>query len=63
MNPHVVVVGAGFGGIAAALRAKALGCDVTIVDKTSHPGGRAQRFQVDGYKHDAGPTVITAPFL
>jgi phytoene desaturase len=63
MNPHVVVVGAGFGGIAAALRAKALGCDVTIVDKTPYPGGRAQRFQVGSYKHDAGPTVITAPFL
>ena len=59
----LVVMGAGFGGIAAALRAKALGFDVTVIDKLPQPGGRAQRFMKSGYKHDAGPTVITAPFL
>jgi phytoene desaturase len=60
---HVIVIGAGFGGIAAALRARAQGCEVTVIDKAPFAGGRAQRFEKEGYKHDAGPTVITAPFL
>lgn len=62
-NKQVVVVGAGFGGIAAALRARADGYDVTLLDRLSQIGGRAQTFRRDGFKHDAGPTVITAPFL
>lgn len=60
---HTVVVGSGFGGIAAALRARAKGHEVTLVEKNSQLGGRAQVFERDGYKFDAGPTVITAPFL
>ena len=59
----VTVVGAGFGGIAAALRARALGHRVTLLDKQPMLGGRAQQFNRGGYRHDAGPTVITAPFL
>ncbi len=62
-NKQVIVVGAGFGGIAAALRARACGHDVTLVERLSQLGGRAQTFQKEGFKHDAGPTVITAPFL
>jgi len=58
-----VVVGAGFGGIAAALRCRALGHEVVIVDRLDKVGGRAQVFEKDGFLHDAGPTVITAPFL
>ncbi|MEQ8825437.1 MAG: phytoene desaturase family protein [Filomicrobium sp.] len=58
-----VVIGAGFGGLAAALRLRAKGYGVTVVERASAPGGRAQVFEVDGYRHDAGPTVITAPFL
>lgn len=58
-----LVVGAGFGGIAAALRLKASGFDVTLFDRLEEPGGRAQVFERDGFRHDAGPTVITAPFL
>lgn len=58
-----VVVGSGFGGIAAALRARAKGHEVTLVEKNAKLGGRAQVFERDGYKFDAGPTVITAPFL
>jgi phytoene desaturase len=58
-----VVIGAGFGGLAAALRLRAKGYDVHVLDRTESPGGRAQVFEVDGYRHDAGPTVITAPFL
>ncbi len=61
--PHAVVVGAGFGGIAAALRLRAKGYRVTLVDRCGQLGGRAQVFERDGFRHDAGPTVITAPFL
>jgi phytoene desaturase len=59
----VVVVGAGFGGIASALRMRARGYDVTLIDRLDAIGGRAQVFERGGFRHDAGPTVITAPFL
>ena len=58
-----IVVGAGFGGLAAAIRLRAKGYCVEVVDRCSAPGGRAQVFCRDGYRHDAGPTVITAAFL
>ncbi len=60
---RAVVIGAGFGGMAAALRARAKGYEVTLVDRCKRPGGRAQVFERDGFRHDAGPTVITAPHL
>ncbi len=60
---HAVVVGAGFGGIASALRLKGLGYHVTLIDRLDQLGGRARVFHRGGYKHDAGPTVLTAPFL
>lgn len=60
---HALVMGAGFGGIAAALRLRAKGYRVTVVDRCSQIGGRAQVFERGGFRHDAGPTVITAPFL
>ncbi len=58
-----VVVGAGFGGIAAALRLTAKNYAVTLIDRMPMLGGRAQVFEKDGFRHDAGPTVITVPFL
>ncbi|MGH7179942.1 MAG: FAD-dependent oxidoreductase, partial [Tepidisphaeraceae bacterium] len=58
-----IVIGAGFGGIAAALRLRAKGYDVTIIDKQDKLGGRAYVYHRNGYTFDAGPTVITAPFL
>ena len=60
---HVVVVGGGFGGMAAALRARAKGHAVTLVDRCPRLGGCAQVFERAGFRHDAGPTVLTAPFL
>lgn len=60
---QALVVGAGFGGIAAALRLRAKGYEVTVIDRCSQIGGRAQVFERNGFRHDAGPTVITAPFL
>jgi len=58
-----IVIGGGFGGMAAALRLRARGYEVTLIDRCQRLGGRAQVFERDGFRHDAGPTVITAPFL
>ena len=59
----VVVVGSGFGGLSITSRLKAKGFDVTLVEKQADLGGRARTFIHNGYKYDAGPTVITAPYL
>jgi phytoene desaturase len=58
-----VIIGAGFGGLAAAVRLAAHGFKVTVVDKLDAPGGRAYVHRRDGFVFDAGPTIITAPFL
>ena len=58
-----IVIGAGFGGIASAIRLRKKGYSVEIIDRCNSLGGRAQVFNVNGFKHDAGPTLITAPFL
>ncbi|MFQ3183418.1 MAG: phytoene desaturase [Alteromonas macleodii] len=58
-----IVAGAGFGGIAAALRLRAKGYDVHLIDRCPRLGGRSQVFEKDGFRHDAGPTVLTAPHL
>lgn len=60
---HVVVIGAGFGGLAAAVRLQAQGHRVTMVERLDQPGGRAAVFRQDGFTFDAGPTIITAPWL
>ncbi len=61
--PHAVVIGAGFGGLAAAIRLGVRGFRVTVVDRLEQPGGRARVFRQGGFTFDAGPTVVTAPFL
>ncbi len=58
-----IVIGSGFGGIAAALRLKFKGHDVTLIEKQNDLGGRARVFKKDGFTYDGGPTVITAPHL
>lgn len=60
---RAVVIGAGFAGIASALRLAARGAKVTLVDRLPELGGRARTFRKDGFTFDAGPTVITAPYL
>jgi phytoene desaturase len=62
-RPHAVVIGSGFGGLAAAVRLGARGWRVTVLEQLDAPGGRAYVHRQDGYTFDAGPTVITAPFL
>ena len=63
MNKTAIVIGSGFGGIASAIRLKAMNYDVTLIEKNSDLGGRARTFIRNGYTYDAGPTVITAPYL
>ncbi len=58
-----MVIGAGFGGLAAAIRLGARGYRVTVLEKLDAPGGRASVFRQDGFTFDAGPTILTAPFL
>lgn len=60
---RVVVIGSGFGGLSAAIRLRAQGHDVTVLEKLDKPGGRAYVFEQDGFTFDAGPTIITAPAL
>jgi phytoene desaturase len=63
LRPHAVVIGSGFGGLAAAIRLGARGYRVTVLERLEGPGGRAGVFRQDGFTFDAGPTIITAPFL
>jgi phytoene desaturase len=62
-TPHAIVIGSGFGGLAAAVRLGARGYRVTVLEKLNAPGGRAYVYRQDGFTFDAGPTIITAPFL
>ncbi|GAA3632743.1 phytoene desaturase [Microbacterium awajiense] len=60
---RAVVVGGGFGGLAAAIRLAAAGDDVTLIEKRERVGGRAYLYEIDGFRFDGGPTVLTAPFM
>lgn len=60
---RAVVIGSGFGGLAAAIRLAADGHEVTILEKLDRIGGRAYQYSIDGFLFDGGPTVITAPFM
>ena len=62
-RPHAVVIGSGFGGLAAAIRLGARGYRVTVLEQLDAPGGRAYVHRQDGFTFDAGPTIVTAPFL
>ncbi len=59
----IVVIGAGFGGLATAIRLQAARYAVTLVEAREHPGGRASQLRADGFTFDMGPTLITAPHL
>jgi phytoene desaturase len=62
-DKKIIIIGSGFGGIAAALRMRAKGYKVTLLEKHPDLGGRARVFKKDGFIYDGGPTVITAPYL
>lgn len=63
MQEKVILIGSGFGGLGAAARLAARGYEVDVFEKLDKPGGRAYVFERDGFTFDAGPTVITAPFM
>ncbi len=63
MTRRVIIIGSGFGGLASALRLRAKGCDVTLLEKHPDLGGRARVFKKGSFIYDGGPTVITAPYL
>lgn len=62
-RPVAIVIGAGFGGLAAGVRLGVKGYRVVILDKLDMPGGRASSIQKDGYRFDLGPTIVTVPQL
>ncbi len=63
MAKKIIVIGSGFGGLGAAVRLAARGYEVEIFEKRDKPGGRAYVYEINGFKFDGGPTVITAPFM
>lgn len=63
MSKKVIIIGSGFGALGAAARLAARGFDVGIFEKRDKPGGRGYVYEMDGFKFDGGPTVITAPFM
>lgn len=63
MAKKIIVIGSGFGGLGAAVRLSARGHEVEIFEKRDKLGGRAYVYEINGFKFDGGPTVITAPFM
>jgi phytoene desaturase len=61
MNKNAIVIGSGFGGLSMALRLQSMGFQTTVLEKLDQPGGRAAVREVNGFKFDMGPTVITVP--
>lgn len=62
-DKRVVIIGSGFGGLAAGIRLQAKGYRTTLLERNDQPGGRASVLREGGFTFDIGPTVITAPFL
>lgn len=62
-SPRVVIVGAGLGGLATAVRLLAAGCDVIVIEAEATTGGRAGQIRSSGFVFDTGPTLITLPEL
>jgi phytoene desaturase len=60
---RIVIVGAGLGGLGAALRLQGAGHDVVVVEGRDRPGGRAYQLQDGGYTWDTGPSLITMPWV
>ncbi|MEM1372619.1 MAG: phytoene desaturase family protein, partial [Pseudomonadota bacterium] len=61
INPHAVIIGAGLGGLASAMRLGAKGYRVTVLDRLDTPGGRGSAIWQNGHRFDLGPTIVTVP--
>lgn len=62
-SKEIILIGSGFGGLSAAIRLASAGHQVTIYEKRDKIRGRAYQYEVNGFKFDGGPTVITAPYM
>ncbi len=60
---HVIVIGAGIGGITAAIHLAKNGLHVTVIEKNARPGGRCDRISRNGHHFDTGPTLLVMPLL
>ena len=58
---NACVIGAGFGGMALAIRLQSAGIGTTVIEGRDKPGGRAYFWERDGFTFDGGPTVVTDP--
>ena len=63
LKKKIIIIGSGFGGLAAGVRLAAQGHEVDLFEQRDKPGGRAYVYESNGYTFDTGPTVITAPFM
>ena len=63
MSKKIIIIGSGFGGLGAAIRLAARGYKVEIFEKRDKPGGRAYVYEINGFRFDGGPTIVTAPFM
>ncbi len=63
MAKRIIVIGGGFGGLATAIRLAAHGMEVELFERRDKLGGRGYVYEINGFKFDGGPTVITAPFM
>lgn len=63
MRKKIILIGSGFGALSAGCRLATHGHEVEIFEKRDKPGGRAYVYEINGFKFDGGPTIITAPFM
>ncbi len=61
-TPHAVVIGAGLGGLASAMRLGAKGYRITVLDRLDTPGGRGSAIWENGHRFDLGPTIVTVSY-
>lgn len=60
---RIAVIGSGIAGLAAAIRLKAFGCSVDVYEKNSQPGGKIGEINLNGFRFDTGPSLLTMPEL
>jgi phytoene desaturase len=63
MKKKAIIIGSGFGGLATAIRLANRGLDVELFEKRDKPGGRAYVYEINGFKFDGGPSLLTAPWM
>lgn len=62
-SKKAIIIGAGVGGMATAIRLKLLGYSVQVFEKNVYPGGKLSQFEMSGFRFDAGPSLFTSPYL